>query len=303
MNLIKAAIIFKAEIPTSIDTLHAHLTEKEFSPIQALELRTAGFVPVNDEAGERLVSSFPGGLAFRVRVDEKVMPGSVIKAEVAKAIETIRVEQGRKPGRKEKAEIKDGVMHDLAQRALVRTAASVTCFYHVASGYLMVATTSKKIADTCVTILVHAVGSVKTETINVSDVKHGLTKRLGDWLSGNLEAFGDFNPCDQAALSDTSKRKLTVKMGALETAREGLTAAIQRGFSVTSLGFEHEGVQFRLTDEFRLKGLHKIAEEQVAEEDKDPWATDAMAEVEKVVGIIEELAEMLSYKEEQKEAA
>lgn len=301
MKLIKAAIVYKAELPTDLDALNEHLEERRFAPPLSLELRSAGFVAVTDEHS-RLAASFPGGIAFRVRIDEKVLPGAVIKAEVAKTIATIQQEQGRKPGRKERAEIKEGVMVDLAQRALVRTAASLTCFYHSASGYLIVPTTSKKIADTCVTLLVAAVGSVKTETINVSEVKHGLTTRLKKWLGGDLDAFGAFSPCDQAALADGGKRKLTVKMGELQTAREGLTAAIERAFGVTSLGFEHKGIEFRMTDEFRLKGLRRL-EEEVATDDEDPWATDAMADVEATVGILDELTQMLAYKDETAEAA
>ena len=298
MKLIKSAIVYKATIPTDTTALHNHLTERVFNPPMALELRSAGFIPVNEESGCTLVSAFPGGLAFRVRIDEKVMPGSVIKAEVEKQVENIVLATGRKPGKKARAEIKEAVIADLAQRALVRTAASITCYYHEESGFLIVPTTSQKIADTCVTLLVHAVGSVKTETIHVSDVKHGLTTRLKNWLGGDMDAFGAFNPCDQAALADTEGRKLNVKMGSLQTAREGLEAAIRRDFSVTSLGFGHQGVEFRLTDGFRIKGLRSVAQDdQMREVGDDPWVADAMEQVETVVGIISELVELLSYKD------
>lgn len=296
MKLIKSAIVYKAEIPASITTLHNHLSEQSFAPPMALQLRSVGFVPVNEESGCSLATSYPGGVAFRVRVDEKVIPSSIIKAEVDKIAESVLRETGRKPGKKHRAEIKDEVMVDLAQRALVRTVASVTCFYHNLSRFLIVATTSKKIANICISLLIKAVGSVKTETIHISEIKHGLTTRLNSWVNGDLDAFGAFSPADQAALADTEGRKLAVKMGSLQIAREGLSHAIQRGFTVTSLGFVHGEAEFRLTDDFRLKGLSHIdtTEEGDAE---DLWASGAADQVATVVKIVNELVELLSYKE------
>jgi len=299
---IKAAIVYKAEIPTDTTILHNHLAEKEFQPPMPMELVSRGFVPVDEtEHGCLLAVAFPGGLAFRLRIDEKILPASVVNAEVAKAIEIIRHNEGRKPGKKERYEIKDAVLAALAQRALVRTTASITCYYHTESGYLIIPTTSKKIADACTSMLIRAVGSVKTETIHVSDVKHGLTTRLKQYLDDeDCGAFGSFQPCDEAALADTMKRKISVKMNYLHMAREGLTVALTQGFNVTSMGFYWNGVDFRLTEEFRLRGI---------EHPSDPgaedvtWASEAAIQTKAVADIVNELVELLSYKTPEAEAA
>ena len=295
MKHIKAAIVYKAEIPTDNTVLHNPLAEKEFQPLQPLELVSRGFVPVDEtEHGCLLAVAFPGGLAFRLRIDEKIIPASVVNAEVAKACDEIRAKAGRKPGKKERSEIKDGVLADLAQRALVRTTASITCYYHTESGYLIIPTTSKKIADACTSMLVHAVGSVKTQTINVSDVKHGLTTRLKQYLDDEeCGAFGPFQPCDEAALADTMKRKVSVKMNYLPMAREGLTVALTQGFNVMSMGFHWNGVDFRLTEEFRLRGI----EHPTHQDDGDvTWAAEAAIQTKAVADIVNELVELLSYK-------
>lgn len=294
MKLIKAAITYKATIPTDVDALIAHLEEKQFTECGELQLRSTGFVPVIE--GGALVERFAGGLAFRVRIDDKIIPSAAVKAEVEKRAKAIEAQTGRKPGRKERAEIKEVVLLDLARRALVKTTASVTCFYEVATGYLIVATSSGKVSDHCVSLLISAVGSVKTETLHVSDAKHGLTTRLKEWLADD-EGFGDFQPCDEVALVNEG-RKVSVKMSSLQQAHSGLTEALLSGFSVKSIGFHHGSVDFRLTDDFQLKRIHFVTED-LQHEDDNWWSGEAAVSVKAVSDIISQLVEMLSYKAEQ----
>lgn len=62
MKHIKAAIVYKAEIPTDTTILHNHLAEKEFQPPMPLELVSRGFVPVDEtERGCLFAVAFPGG--------------------------------------------------------------------------------------------------------------------------------------------------------------------------------------------------------------------------------------------------
>ena len=301
MKLIKAAITYKATIPTAVGALTKHLEEKTFAECTEMQVRSVGFVPPCED-DERLVQTFPGGLAFAVRIDEKIIPASTVKAEVEKRAASIKADAGRKPGKHERAKIRDAVMADLCRRALVKTKAKVTCFYDEQSGYLIVPTSSKAIADICTSLLVQAVGSVKTETINVADVKHGLTTRLKKWLDdGECGAFGDFDPCDSVTLATTGK-KITVKMESLDLATRGLQEAVTAGFSVTSIGFHYIGMDFRLTDDFHMKGIYfadssipKGDEEDPAE---DPWATAAAMQVSAVSAAINVLVELLSYKDE-----
>ena len=164
-QLIKAASIYKAEVP-SADALEVHLAENTFAEMSDLSVRSVGFVPPS-EGG--LVTEFPGGLAFRVRIDEKIIPASAVQKEVSKRADSLQDLTGRKPGKKERAEIKDQVYFDFARTAFTRTTC-VTCFYERDSGFLIVPTTSTRVSSIVTSALVGAVGSVKTETINVSSV-------------------------------------------------------------------------------------------------------------------------------------
>lgn len=295
MKLIKAAITYKATIPTNPETLADHLDKFRFTECMEAQIRSVGFVPVID--GE-LVERFAGGFAFRVRIDDKVIPSAAIKTETEKAVKKIEDITGRKVGKKERREIKDGVMQDLARRALVKTTASVTCFYVVEQGHLIVATASKVVADVCVMLLIQAVGSVKTETLHVSDAKHGLTTRMKTWLEDD-DGFGDFEPCDEVALVSEG-RTVSVKMSSLQQARSAITEALTAGFRIKSIGFHLPSVNFRLTSEFRLNRIAFTVNDLENDED-NYWAAEAAIQVKAVSEIIGTLVEMLSYKDEQED--
>lgn len=173
--------------------------------------------------------------------------------------------------------------------------ASITCYYHAESQYLIVPSTSSGITDTCTSLLVNAVGSVKTTTINVSDVKHGLTARLKNWLQDedDQNAFGEFHPCDEAVL-ENEKRRIALRMTSLQMSHGALTEALRMGFSVTSMGFTFYGLDFRLTDKFKMRSLHT---EPVEGEEEATWESVACAEVDRVKGVVDELVKLLSYEQ------
>lgn len=297
------AIVYKAEIPVDPVTLHNHLAKHSFEPPAQQQPRSWGFVPVHNEAGCSLVETFPGGLAFTLRVDDKVMPGAVVRAETKRRIENVKKHFGRKPGKKERAQIKGDVIADLLAIAMVKTTAVITCFYHVESGYLIVPVTNQKLADLCTSAVIQAVESVKTQTVHVADVKHGLTTRLKAWLKGlgDLDAFGTFHPCDQVHLK-LDKRSVAVRMSNLESAHKGLVEALGQGFTVAQIGLAAHGYDFRLSADFKLRG---ITHNNIPDESEDDawWPIQAEAQVTNVVNAITELLRLLSYREPEKEDA
>lgn len=292
-SIIRNAIIYKATVP-SADLMREHLDTQKFTECVGYMKQSAGFVPRDNG---NMLTEFPGGIAVQVRIDQKIVPGAAVKAEVEKRIKSL----GRKVGRKERAEIKEIVVDQFTERALVKTAI-ITMFHHTATGYLIVATSSKKYSDIAITQLIHAVGSVKTETIHVSDVKGGLTKRMNAWLGDDAsEAFGDeFWPREEVALVGIGAQRLTVKLdGSLSNAKQALTEAFQHGFLVNSMRLQHnEGdCTFRLTHDFRFNGIEfPVPEGNPEDVAGDGFAVDAMLCVGTLASVVSDLCKLLEYK-------
>lgn len=298
MKLIKNAIIYKAELPAA-HLLSDHLAERLFSDPQPTEAGSLGFI----KRGENLVDVYPGGLAFTVRMADKIIPAAAVKAEVEKRAKALAESTGRiKVPKSIRREIADEVTLEFRLKALVKVT-EVTAFYNLQTRHLIVATSRQKVADSVTSLLVHAVGSVKTETINVSSLKHGLTTRIGAWLAGNDDdAFGDFNPIGEIALS-MDGQKVSVKVMSLENAKQGLTEALSSGMTVDSVRLcSHSELTFKMTSDFHLKSIDFPSSDDSVEAE-DMWLHEASVQVVHVSGLITALEELFSYKEEVKEAA
>lgn len=293
MKLIKSARVYKIDLP-SAKALEQHLSEKRFIEPMELESGSIGFV-MRDSV--QYVDQFVGGMAFTLRLDEKIVPVSAVNSEVKKRIEAFEAKSDHKVGRKHRAEIKEEVVFDFRRKALLKTTI-VTCFYDVANRYLYVPTTSATLAGQITSLVVRAVGSVKSETINVSSLKHGLTTRMLNWLDDEEDAFESFHPCGEVVLSVAGYR-MAIKMDTLSNASDGLKKALKDGFMVRSLRFQSgTDVSFVLTEDFSFRSID-FPEIESDGKDDDLWLHEASVQVLNLSSIVIKLCEMLSYKEEQ----
>lgn len=297
MSLIKNAFVYRADLPIDLVALHNHLSERPFVEPASNADGSHGFVPPFGQ-GCTLVGKFHSGLTFSLRVDTKLMPASAINAEVKKRVAAQLLDQGRKRlSKDERADIKDMVRAEFCAKAIITTSV-VNIFYHPASRFLVVATASKRLADLTTSALVNAVGSMKTETINVSSVKMGLTTRLNHWLPDedgeqDFDAFGEFSPTGEVTMADTMGRKITLKSDTLASGTEALREAIKRGHSVTSMRLAHGCTSFRLTSDFYLRGIDIAHEEDPVGND---WEYEAEWEMTNVVALMYDLCAMFAYK-------
>ncbi len=101
-------------MPDAIESDLARVADRHCGPT---ERAAVGWEHVN---GGRLVHSVQGHRLLKLRLEEKMLPTSVVKREVAKRSEVIFQQTGRKVGRKEMRDMKDLVEQDLLPRAFVR---------------------------------------------------------------------------------------------------------------------------------------------------------------------------------------
>ncbi len=300
MKLIPNAIVFQADLP-SIELVTQHLAELPFEPVGPVFRSRAGFVP-NAVTGE-LVTPIEGGFSFTVRLDEKILPGAAVRRAVADAIaahaeaEDIAVADLDEDtvGR-----ITEATMTDLIAHALIKTTV-VNCFYSAEHNFLIIPTTGKPLAQTVVALLIKAIGSVKTSTIHVSDIKGGLTARLRNFLDGNEQAFDGFELGDTCNMKHKND-KANFAMGDLNAAREGLLECLEGDMHVELMELVHKGVAFKLTHDFKLRGIEYHGEltddEQTEREEADAaflWRLEAATQLLQLVDTIIALCALFSY--------
>lgn len=296
---IKNAIVYKAELPAA-DLLEGHLNEFPFSEISELEMARVGFIPNLITA--EVVTPFKGGLSVSLRIDEKIIPGAAVRKEVLERVATIEEKVGKKLKRAEKSNIKDLVIQDFCKKAFVKTTV-LNAFYNTEHRLLIVATGSKHYAGILVGYLVKAVGSVKTETIHISDIKHGLTTKLKAYLNYDQQAFEGFHIGDFTQLSRRVDQKEVIKYAAdIDSIRDELRENLDNGYIVDCINLRFGDVTFLLTENFHFK---RVDLRELADNDEDDlpfrWRHEAAVATLLLSSVINTLCTLLSYKPQEKE--
>lgn len=303
-NPMKNIFTFRAELPTA-EALADHLLELPFTELEENDFGRTGFVP--NPVTQELVSTFEGGYSVCLRYDEKILPAEAVKSEVDKRVAAIEEDTGNPVKRKERQQIKDMVLCELVKRALSRSTL-IYAYYHIESRHLFVVTSSKEHSQRLVLALLKCVGSIKTETINVTDVKHGLTTRLTALINGGNErdAFGEFSIGDSCKLVKKLDKadKETISYTGVEIQHcEELLERLGDGFGVESIAMVIEGLSFKLNHDFQMKSLAWAGDED-SEQDDDliqAWIDDAATKVFLLNHATSLLTKMLEYREEDKE--
>lgn len=308
MNLIKNAVVFSAELP-SRDLMLGHLAEIPFAPVGETMVSRAGFIPNHTTA--ELVTPIEGGYSFSVRLDEKHLPKAGVNRAVADVIQAYADEHELLVADLDEDLIgllREQTLTKLIANALIKTTI-VHCFYSEAAQFLIVPTTGSPLAQTVMSLLIKAVGSVKTSTIHVSNIKGGLTTRLKNRLGmdgedGIESAFDGFT-LGASCLLKLKTDKAKFDMADLTEASAGLREALAAEMEVELMELVHHELAFKLTHDFKLRGLQfggELTEDEQAKlDDADSafaWRLVAATQLLQVVALIEALCALFAYQRE-----
>ncbi|NMC25341.1 MAG: recombination-associated protein RdgC [Serratia sp.] len=185
----------------------------------------------------------------------------------------------------------------------IRQTTVLNAFYNTEHHLLIVATGSKHYAGVLVSYLVKAVGSVKTETIHISDIKHGLTTKLKTYLNGDDRAFDGFQVGDFTQLSRKFEQKEVIKYSVdIDNIRDELRENLLSGYIVDSINLRYGDVSFLLTENFHFK---RVDLRELADNDEDDlpyrWRHEASVATLLLTSVINTLCVLLSYKPQEKE--
>lgn len=284
MRHIKAARVYRAPLPAK-----AHLSEAlaklAFQEITAVQAYSCGFVPV---AEDELVDADPSGrfMHIKFRLDQKVIPGATLAAEVGKQVLAREEELGHKLGRKGIAEIREQVRQELTARALHRTTV-ISLFHDRQSEFLIAATSSKGVVDRALDRLIRALGSLKTTTIHIDSLQNGLTARMRTTLFSGECNFAPFSLEGDYWLEGEEEK------ASLQRATDAvLCEALGNGLRVKALRLRHELVAFNLTSDFIFKNIRFDASEE--EEPLEP-AAETLAQLVQFTAALDELCRMFEY--------
>jgi len=250
--------------------LEAHRLRK----VGPQEVGTSGFVSPYGANEEPLVHRTGPYALVSIGRDERLLPNVVINQELSARLRKIEAKHGKRPGSKQRKQLKDDVLTDLLPRAFTRQS-SVNAYFSMENGWLVVDSSSRKIAEDAVTKLRHALGTFPAVPMAAEENPRGL---MTDWLIRGKLPPG-------LALADECELRDPVESGAIVRCRrqdletDEVREHLKSGKQVFQLGLTFEDrLSFVLGEELSVRKLRFL--DVIQEELDETSAESAVAELD-----------------------
>lgn len=190
-------------------------------------------------------------MLLRFGKEEKYLPSAVIREELDTKIAEIEVVEGRKVGRKEKADIKEELTFSLRPKAFSNLS-DVWLYIDKKAELLVLNTTNGVMTEQSFRQLQTMLGSFPMVPLQA---QASPSMVMTDWLMKNdvPASLETGSLCD---LQDSLEDRSSIKFKKLEPLSEDVTRHLEQGMSVKNIGLRWTGkMSFVLCDDLTIKSL------------------------------------------------
>ena len=255
--MFKNALVYRIEHwqPPPLAELEDRLARGRFVACGATQPESAGWVAPRGNPNAALAESLGGQWVFRLCVETKAVPGSVVKQEVQAKADALEQELGRRPRGKQLRELKEVVVHALLPRAFPKRA-ELPIWLDAAAGFVWVGSGNAKRADAAVTRLIELLGGgLKLGLLQTELSPAGA---MAAWLA-EKEAPNGFTIDRDCELKQPDSEKATVRYARHTLDIDEVAQHIRQGKRPTQLALTWAGrVSFVLTDALTLKKIELL---------------------------------------------
>ncbi|TDF23841.1 recombination-associated protein RdgC [Delftia tsuruhatensis] len=179
--MFKNLIIYRiaASWVPNFHALDGALAETPFAQCGPTQERSAGWVPPRREEHGALVENIGGQWVMRFMTEAKMLPASVLNRRVNEKAAHIEATEGRKPGKKEKKELKDEAKLDLLPMAFTKQGA-MWVWLDPQARTLVLDTGSQARADEVVSMLVEGLTGF---SLALLDTQTSPQAAMAHWLA------------------------------------------------------------------------------------------------------------------------
>jgi recombination associated protein RdgC len=257
--MIKNATLYRIQLqhPLDISVFDKAIQEHTFNPCGATQELASGWTPPRGyEHGAMVELVGTGHLVMSFVREVKTVPGQAITRELDALVAKIEQEEGRKPGRKEKRELREIVVHKLLPHAFAKRT-SVPVWIDPTCGLLVIGSTSTAVTDLITGALVRALQGASIDYLNTELAPATV---MMNWLmDGNkLDACDRFGFCigRDVELHSGDEMKTVVKYNRHHLDDEEMRHHIGQGKLPVSLSLDWNGrVSFTLTKAMQIKKI------------------------------------------------
>lgn len=262
---------WQPDLARAEEQLQAH----RFVPCGATQELSAGWVAPRSGGGDHgaLAESVAGQWLLEYMIERKALPGAVVRREVDARAAKIEAETGRKPGKKERRQLKEDTVQALLPMAFTQQA-RVAVWIDPRALRLTLDTANATRADAVVSGLVEALGSFGVQAVHTELAP---ASAMAEWLA-TQEAPAGFSIDRECELKATDESKAAVRYAKHALDIEEVRQHIAAGKRPTRLAMTWEDrVSFELTEGLTLRKLSFLdgVLDGTSEEAQDDFDTDA----------------------------
>jgi recombination associated protein RdgC len=249
----KNLIIYRLgpDTSTTLAQLEDALEKARFIPCGATQPQSVGWVPPRGNAHGPLVEAVGGHWLMRLSIEQRVLPGSVVKRRTDELAAQVEQATGRKPGRKQSKELKEQALMELLPMAFTKQSA-LQVWMAPAERLLMLDTSSAARADEAITLLVK---SIEGLAVNHLHTEVSPAAAMAEWLASG-EPPASFTVDRDCELKSADEMKSVVRYARHPLDIDEVREHIAQGKQPTRLALTWDSrVSFLLTDVMHLKKI------------------------------------------------
>lgn len=244
--------LFKIVQGPATQDIGATLEQHAFVPCGASQEKSVGWVPPRGGEHDEFAPVIGGHTILKLTTEVKTVPGDVLQRKVDEQIAHIEATTGRKPGKKERREIKEDARLALLPMAFSKRS-STLIWVNSKDSYIAIDASSQSKADDAISELIKALDGLSLQLVNT---QQSPGTSMAQWLTNpdNLpEIFSLDRQCELRAF-DESKARVKYANHSLDI--EEIREHIAQGKMPINLAMTWNGrVSFTLTEGMALKKL------------------------------------------------
>ena len=295
MPLFKNIVVYRIApewTPPAFDRLEAELQRLAFRPCEATQERSAGWVPPRGTDHGAMVESVAGQWILKLAVERKAVPGAAVRTELEARCKAIEAERGRKPGRKEKADLKDEIVLSFLPRAFSKRTSHVL-WLDLQQRSLVIAAGSMKAAEPVVKELVDLMAALG-HVLSLSPISTSLapSTAMAEWLTAKQAPAG-FTLDRDLELKHRGEDRSVVRYARHSLELDEIGQHIQDGKLPAQLAMTwNDKVSFVLTEQMAIRKIDIRGVEDVPK-GEDGFDADAAIATAELSGLLPDLLESL----------
>ncbi|MGP3790315.1 recombination-associated protein RdgC [Pseudomonas sp. B392_1p] len=235
------------------EALQAAMAEKPARPCASQDLSTYGFVaPFGKGEQAPLLHASQGFYLLAARLEERILPGSVVRDAVKDKVDVIEAEQLRKVYKKERDQIKDEILLDYLPRAFTRRKQTFAAI-DAQAGLIFVDASSPRAAEDLLSTLRECLGSLPVRPLNV---KVSPTATFTQWMKDQAASNG-LHLLDRATLADTHEGGGKIAATRQDLGSDEIRGHLNAGKLVTTLSLAWDDkLSFLIDEKLIIRQLH-----------------------------------------------